>query len=284
MIEVLHAGMMSSFQDLGRFGYRNRGVPVSGAMDQHAMRLANALVGNAADEAVVEFALVPPKLIFNVDTTIAITGDGFEPKINDAVVERNKLLSISVGDQLSFKTKNKGVYSYLSVSGGFKLNKVLGSMSYYPNIADIFQLKQGLTIPLKQPHSHFLNARIKPQSNVEDNFLKVYKGPEYGLLSSKQQSMLVNKEFSISKVFNRMGIQLQEPIENDLPSILTSGVLPGTVQLTPSGRLIVLMRDAQTTGGYPRLLQLSYDAINTIAQKKYQDTFRFSLEIPQKSL
>ncbi|NER16379.1 5-oxoprolinase subunit C family protein [Spongiivirga citrea] len=277
MIKVLQAGTMSSFQDLGRFGYRHLGVPVSGAMDQQAMTLANALVGNNEAETVIEFALMPPKLRFEVDTTIAIAGTSFQPKINDNLVKSNKLLSIAAGDILSFKAASSGVYTYLSVSGGFKLDKVLGSCSYYPNIADDLQLKNETTIQLKQPHSHFLNARIRPQSNIDNAFLEVYKGPEFNLLSDKQQSLLLDTEFSISKTFNRMGIQLEEQIENELASILTSGVLPGTVQLTPSGKLIVLMRDAQTTGGYPRILQLTEGSINSISQKKFKDSIRFSL-------
>jgi len=277
MIKVLQAGMMSSFQDLGRFGYRHLGVPVSGVMDQQAMLLANALVGNNETETVIEFALMPPKLRFEVDTTIAITGASFQPMINDNLVKSNKLLSIVAGEVLSFKASSNGVYAYLGVSGGFKLEKVLGSCSYYPNIANDLQLKNGMIIKLRRPHSHFLNARIRPQSSEYSIVLEVYKGPEFNLLSDKQQSLLVNTEFTISKIFNRMGIQLKEKIVNDLASLLTSGVLPGTIQLTPSGKLIILMRDAQTTGGYPRILQLKEESMNSISQKKFNDSIRFSL-------
>ncbi|MBT8302888.1 MAG: biotin-dependent carboxyltransferase family protein, partial [Bacteroidia bacterium] len=92
------------------------------------------------------------------------------------------------------------------------------------------------------------------------------------------QDKLFNQEFTISNTHSRMGYQLNEFLENDLKSILTSHVLPGTVQLTPSGKLLVLMRDAQTTGGYPRVLQLSESAINLMAQKNTNDKISFKRE------
>jgi len=104
------------------------------------------------------------------------------------------------------------------------------------------------------------------------------KGPEFDLLSKAQQQKLLSDEFTISNDNNRMGYRLKEPVENDLKSILTSGVLPGTVQLTPSGKLLVLMRDCQVTGGYPRVLQLTGQSINQLAQKTTSDRIKFELK------
>jgi len=104
------------------------------------------------------------------------------------------------------------------------------------------------------------------------------KGPEFNLLSDAQQKILTKNLFTISNDNNRTGYRLEEQVKNNLDSILTSGVLPGTVQLTPSGVLIVLMRDCQVTGGYPRVLQLTESAINQMAQKTTHDTFQFILK------
>lgn len=109
------------------------------------------------------------------------------------------------------------------------------------------------------------------------NELQTYPGPEFENLSSHQKKLLEATKFTISNLNNRMGYQLNELIENNVNPIITSAVLPGTVQLTPGGKLIVLMRDAQTTGGYPRVLQLSDDAINLLAQKKTSDLVSFSI-------
>jgi allophanate hydrolase subunit 2 len=97
--------------------------------------------------------------------------------------------------------------------------------------------------------------------------IDVLKGPEFEMLSKTQKDALFSKPFIVSKNNNRMAYQLTETLSNNLDSIITSSVLPGTVQLTPSGKLIVLMRDCQTTGGYPRILQLKESSINVLAQK-----------------
>jgi len=253
------------------------GVPVSGAMDQVAMNLANMLVGNNKNEAVIEFALLAPRLLFEVETTIVLTGASFQPKINNLSVSLNKLLSITPGDELSFVPAKDGVYGYLGVSGGFRVTPVMGSTSYYTNMADDLRLEKDMIIRLNRPNFLNLHSKINYKPNSDNDILKAYKGPEFNLLSKEQRALLLNTKFSVSKTFNRMGIHLEKGIDNDFPSIITSGVMPGTVQLTPSGKLIVLMRDAQTTGGYPRILQLADDAINKISQKRFQDQLRFNL-------
>jgi allophanate hydrolase subunit 2 len=112
---------------------------------------------------------------------------------------------------------------------------------------------------------------------IFQNELSVYKGPEYELLSSESREQLTELIFALS-AFNRMGIALDPILEPHTHKMITGPVLPGTVQLTPSGRLFVLMRDCQTTGGYPRVLQLTQSAINALGQKKTGDKIRFLLE------
>ena len=103
-----------------------------------------------------------------------------------------------------------------------------------------------------------------------------FPGPEFHLLNDDQKRQLT-KPFRLSKSCNRIGVVLEEEISNDFPQQLSSGVIPGTVQLTPSGKLIVLMRDCQTTGGYPRILQLNDFSVNKLSQKFTDDYIRFSL-------
>ena len=102
--------------------------------------------------------------------------------------------------------------------------------------------------------------------------------PEFDRLSEKQKQQIENGEFKVSKNNNRMAYQLEPMVENDLEPILSAPVLPGTVQLTPNGNLIVLTRDCQTTGGYPRVLQLMESAINMLAQKTTGNTLKFRLK------
>src|SRR5699024_10702469 len=103
------------------------------------------------------------------------------------------------------------------------------------------------------------------------------KGPEWKKLPSSLKERLVEGEFHVSSANSRMAYQLQEKLENNLSGILTQPVLPGTMQLTPAGNLIVLMRDCQTTGGYPRVLQFSEKAINQLAQLRQGDNFKINL-------
>ncbi|MFH4968896.1 biotin-dependent carboxyltransferase family protein [Gaetbulibacter sp. M240] len=280
MIKVLSAGLYSTIQDLGRFGFQGIGVPYSGAMDDRAARLANALLGNDENNAVIEQTMVGVKLMFEIDTCIAITGAEMQAKIDNKALELNKSVLVNKGSVLSFGGLKRGIRGYIGVIGGFQTPLVLGSRSMYPNITVSHILKAGdelKVIPLKK-ESLNQHAHLKvDRTYLDSKILEVFQGPEFEFLTKVQQEQLFNSVFHVSKLNNRMAYQLEELLENNLDPILTSGVLPGTVQLTPSGKLIVLMRDCQTTGGYPRVLQLKEEAIAVLGQKKFMDEIKFKL-------
>lgn len=278
MIEILDPGFFSTVQDLGRRGYRDIGVPISGCMDQHSSKLANALLGNDPNDAVIEVTLTRPVLRFTCNTAICITGAEMGPKVNDKPLSMGQKTIVNNGDILSFGKLEFGYRSYIAVSGGLQTPLVMDSRSMYANITDNNRLKTGDLLRIKEDRGlagpSF--AMIKYNRDLfENTVLQVHKGPEFDLLSKKQQEELTTREFTVSKNNNRMGYQLVESLVNDMASILTAPVLPGTVQLTPSGKLILLMRDGQTSGGYPRVLQLQDDAINILAQKKAGDKVSF---------
>lgn len=278
MIKVLNPGMIATFQDLGRFGYRKYGVPVSGVMDRESYLLCNALLGNDSNEAVVEFALLGPKLQFEEATGIALTGAHFKALLNTKPIAINTVITVKKGDILSFASCSRGVYGYLGVRGGFKIPEILGSKSYYPSVTPNSKLHKGMELGVKDHHNiEVHNNTHIDQPDFNMSLIDAGLGPEFHLLTDTGKNRLMHNSFSISKNYNRMGIRLEESLDNELPSILSSGVLPGTVQLTPSGKMLVLMRDAQTTGGYPRILQLTDSAINIMAQLKYGNSFRFRL-------
>ncbi|MBT8308849.1 MAG: biotin-dependent carboxyltransferase family protein, partial [Bacteroidia bacterium] len=166
-------------------------------------------------------------------------------------------------------------------ANGFETELLMGSRSMYNNITSASRIQNDDILSIVSVSSGTPTMKSKKSDN-KDYFdtkkLTAYKGPEFDLLSNSSQDKLFNQEFTISNTHSRMGYQLNEFLENDLKSILTSHVLPGTVQLTPSGKLLVLMRDAQTTGGYPRVLQLSESAINIMAQKNTNDKISFKRE------
>ncbi len=275
---VISPGLFTTVQDGGRFGYRSYGVPVSGAMDRSSMAMANALLDNDTNDAVLECTILGPKLQFNVDTFIAIVGADFSLALNDKAVAMHKAISINAGDVLTIGQAQSGMRCYLAVKGGVQTPRVLDSRSFYIPITDVARLTRGEELPILM--SSIASDRVAAFSKVSsravrDDLLSVTAGPEFENLPKKIQQKLIQNTFTVGKNNDRMAYQLDETIENQLPPMLTSAVLPGTVQLTPSGKLIVLMRDCQTTGGYPRVLQLTEESINLLSQKKQGDQLRF---------
>ncbi len=285
MIKVLSPGFYTSVQDLGRFGCADKGVPCSGVMDGYSAQLANQIIGNNKGDALLEITLGKCVLKFEKQTVICVSGADLSAKINYKAIDLNKAIQVNKNDVLSFDTVVYGVRAYLAVKGGIETPQVLNSRCFYQGITKQSVLKHDDYLPFKTLNVDKVakNAAVKIEmEHFTDKDLLAYPGPEYDLLSFKQKTQLKTVVFSISNDNNRMGYQLVGLIENDLPSMLTSAVLPGTVQLTPSGRFIILMRDCQVTGGYPRVLQLSEQAINKLAQKTTDSKIQFIIEHPEQ--
>ena len=278
MIKVIKEGLFTTIQDIGRFGYKNIGVPVSGSMDQTSAKLANLLLGNDESSAVLEMTLVGPTLEFMNDTYISITGADMNPSLNKQKVLQNKPLFVNKGDILYLSHSSNGMRSYLGIKGGFNSEKKLGSKSFYRGITkrekliknDKIKFAKVTSSPMK------MNKSINDFKINKKSKINVFKGPEFDLLDSNSKDIIFNTDFTIG-VNNRMGYNLVEPIENSISSIISSPVMPGTVQLTPSGRLIILCRDCQTSGGYPRVLQLDKSSMDSLSQKTIGETIKLKL-------
>jgi biotin-dependent carboxylase-like uncharacterized protein len=280
-ITVIKSGMLTTVQDRGRFGYRQYGVPVSGAMDQVSALLANILVNNQPGDAVLEITMLGPELYFNQRALIAITGADMSPALDEKPVGMHEVVNVMPGQVLSFGRLKLGIRSYLAIRGGIMEKEILGSRSYYSGLTACDKLFAGQVIPIKDAYfkeNALAKVRIN-QNHFQDSKIEVFKGPEFGLLPNSHQDILLNTVFEIGPQNNRMGYVIPtKGLELDTAaSMITSGVMPGTVQLTPSGKLVVLMRDCQTTGGYYRVLQLTENAISQLAQKKAGDKFFFKL-------
>jgi len=279
MIKVLNAGIYSSIQDLGRLGFAKMGIPLSGAMDRFSSRLGNIILKNRKSDAVIEVTFGMAKFEFTSNTFICLTGGDFSPKLNDEFLEMQTVYEVKKGSILSFGKRKYGARIYIAVQGGIQSETILKSRSFFGGITSKVLLEKGDELPIlsQQPYDSRGFAKVKI---VEEHFgsseLECFPGPEFDLLNQEQKKRLL-ESFTISEDNNRMGYRLSETIENNFPSILTSAVLPGTVQLTPSGKLIVLMRDCQVTGGYPRVLQLSEYGISSLGQKISGETIGFQL-------
>jgi biotin-dependent carboxylase-like uncharacterized protein len=281
-ILILSEGMQTSIQDLGRKGYRSFGVPISGAMDKYSAILANKLLNNDEGLPALEITMVGPRILFEDHTLFVLTGADLSPELNGEPIQMNQVYSVKTSDVLSFGKLNTGVRSYLGVKGGFLTENVMGSCSYYEGITSRSKVQKGDRLKIAGYDSglEVTSSKIKVMpSHFSVKKLEATKGPEYNRLTREQRDKLFSMKFSIDSLNNRMGYQLKNkfpPLKNN--EIITSVTIPGTVQLTPSGKLIVMMRDCPTTGGYARILQLTDMAINQLAQKTESDTFKFDLE------
>ena len=278
MLKILKSGFFTTVQDLGRFGYRDKGVPVSGAMDKHTVAILNKLLENKKDAAVLEITMTGPTLEFQEDTYISTGGAEMPKVLNNEIIQDYKVYKVKKGDIVSYQKLEKGFRAYLAVKGGFQSPEILGSKSFYSPLTSKMFLKGNDTVPYNVSVSFQPKIQgIKIESYLEDKIIEVFKGPEYHILSKKHLELLFLKTFAIAKENNRMAYQIEDTIEGHSISMLTSATLPGTVQLTPSGKLIILMRNGQTTGGYPRILQLSEKSVSILAQKKFGDKISFRL-------
>lgn len=276
-LTILKSGM-ASIQDLGRHGYARYGVPRCGAMDSISMQRANALLENPPLEACLEITLMGLQLEFSAATQIAITGAVFDMELSGKSFNPNEVVRVKPGNILKFGRLLHGCRAYVAIEGGFKTELVLGSRSMYSGVTKTNRLGKGDRLPygdISNGNTEGMNSKITWEEHTLNRDIPVLAGPEFGDLPPKAQAILFEKQFSLSKNMDRMGIQLTEILPNKLKGLTTGPVVPGTVQLTPSGKLVVLMRDAQTTGGYPRILQLTEFGICSMAQKKQGDTIKF---------
>ena len=275
MIKFISKGLYTTIQDDGRFGYRNIGVPSSGYMDRESAQTANLIIDNPINNPVIEATLIGPTIKFEKSTFICITGSDFNPMLNESRISLYTPVKVNKGDILKINNSSIGSRCYISIKGGIKVDKVLGSKSYYPQISDSSIIEKGDEFKFEtnnsEPNYKLINQKFELNKN-----LKVFKGPEFNSLNKGSINKIIDQEFSIG-INNRMAYNLKEKIQTGTTSIISSPVIPGTVQLTPSGQMIILHRDCQTTGGYPRILQLDEKSLNNLAQLRIGDKIKFEI-------
>ncbi len=275
MIKIISKGLYTTFQDEGRFGYRDIGVPSSGYMDKESAQIANLILDNPINNPLIEATLIGPTIKFEKPTVICITGSDFYPMLNENRISLYTAVKVKKGDKLKINNSSIGSRCYISIKGDIKLDEVLGSKSYYPQISHSSIIEKGDEFKFEtnnsEPNYKLINQKFELNKN-----LKVFKGPEFNSLNKGSINKIIDQEFSIG-INNRMAYNLKEKIQAGTTSIISSPVIPGTVQLTPSGQMIILHRDCQTTGGYPRILQLDEKSLNNLAQLRIGDKIKFEI-------
>lgn len=280
---VSNAGLFSSIQDFGRFGFQRFGISASGAMDDVAMRLANALVGNPPGAAVIEMALVGAGLTVEADVCrIAVTGGDFPLLINDRPSETFAAHDLSRGDRLKLGLARAGARSYLAVAGGFDIEPVLGSCSTHSRSTigglDGGPLKKGDALPLRRaapdgPLLELPSDRI-PQT---DGPIRVLLGPQDDAFTPAGIETFLSSAYTITQKADRMGCQLDGPVIEHKAgfNIVSDGIMNGSIQVPGNGRPIVLLADRQSTGGYPKIATVIGPDLYRLAQRRPGDTVRF---------
>ena len=298
-ITVLKPGLQSSFQDLGRTGYQHLGVPVNGAMDERAHRLASLLVGNSPSRATLEITLVGPVLRFEAAACFALAGADLGATLNGAAVPMLRPQLARAGDLLAFPARaapGRGARAYLAVHGGYAIEPVMGSESTYLRggfggldgralvKGDVVGLRQTLRDDdslaaldaAMQALRLYLPATLVGAPRAE---LRVVPGSHWDLFDAESQARFVQTEFRISPASDRMGYRLAGPGIHQASKIqmLSEAACFGSVQVPADGQPIVLMADRQTSGGYSKIVQVISADLPLLAQYAPGQGVRFTL-------
>lgn len=278
-LDVIKPGLYTSIQDLGRRGFAYYAIPRSGAMDFHSLTLANKIIGLAPESPAIEFNQLAATLRFHQDGFIVLTGADMHFTINDNRIPINRIIAVQEGDVLSGQYSSLGMRSYLQVNGQFKVDKSYNSASSYPPAGlgamngQILKKNDRLEW---QEQTLRISKATSPPVQIRLN-IKIYKGPEHNLLSKSDWENLKEMKFRILPESNRMGTRLSPDFKCTAYVNLSRSVpvLPGFIQLTPSGQLIVVLQDGQTTGGYPRIAFIKEKDLSEFNQLPLGKEFSF---------
>ncbi|MGE6596368.1 biotin-dependent carboxyltransferase family protein [Bacillus proteolyticus] len=297
-VEILHAGMFTTVQDLGRSHYQQYGVPVGGAMDKNALRLINMLVGNEENEAGLEITIMGPKLLIKKTTLLAIGGADMEPLLNGERIPLWRPILAEEGSMLCLGKAKSGCRAYVTFAGGINIDRTMGSKSTYIRAAlggiegrmlkkgDYFQIGTGSGVTSRFIQNLQEEERIKTKWAICNDALPKYKKYpilrvitdfEYDQFTEESIKSFFSKEYKVSNYADRMGYRLDGDVLNRVEEIeiLSSPVTFGTIQVPNGGQPIILMADRQTTGGYPRIGNVVSVDLPLLAQLKPGDYVTF---------
>lgn len=285
-LKVNNPGLLTTIQDIGRIGYGQYGIPTAGVMDNLSLQLANILVGNNSYEAALEITLIGPKIEFQSNLIIAITGGDITAKINEKEIEMYKTIYVNNGDILSFGKLVNGCRAYLAVSGGFDIESVMGSKSTYLRGAlgghKGRKLRMGDIISVNKEKSHkYIGVRRIPKDIIpvfsNQYVARVIMGPENDRFTDEGISIFLSSEYTLTNQCDRMGYRLSgAKIEHKSGAdIISGGITFGAIQVPGHGEPIIMMADRQTSGGYTKIANVISVDLPYMAQLKAGDRVKF---------
>ncbi len=314
-IEVLSPGLYTTVQDLGRYGYQRHGVIVGGAMDTLAMRMANMLVGNEPNAAVLELTVKGPVLLFHQDALLAVCGADMQPAIDGVRIHSNRPVWVKKGSILKFAHAKKGCRAYLAIAGGWEVPLVMGSRStnvragfggaWGRTLREKDRLEPGKPSELALFFAEQLQAKSKARNAgcgemdwfvpqhvfpyQKDAVVRVMRGAEFGYFSEESRRQFFATPYQLAAQSDRMGYRLEGPqlaLESPL-ELISAAVSTGTIQVPPNGQPIILLADRQTVGGYPKIGHVATVDLPILAQLRPGDRVQFqevSLRKAQQAL
>ncbi len=289
---VTRAGFLTSVQDVGRTGFRQFGVSTSGALDPFALRVANLLVGNSEGATGLEITLGGLQLLFEDERSVAWCGGEFDAQIGSQVLPAGHVAHLQAGDELKFGHAQIGCRCWLAISGGIDVPVVLGSRSTDLRanfggfegraLRDGDQLLLGEFRRSQTAATAGISSWAAPHdwaspASPAPNF-RFVRGVDWNRFDDVTIQRFTNEEFNVSPDSDRMGVRLDGPElkRQDEADLISEAVAPGTIQVPPSGKPILLLGDCQTIGGYPKIAYVITVDLGIAAQLRAGDRVRFS--------
>ena len=287
-IKILTAGPHASVQDFGRIGHQALGVPEGGALDRMSMRLANALVGNAPDQSVLEVCLGGLGFTAMADCHIALTGTkkGHLTLLDDTGINLDvpsyRSIAVKKGRSVRLGMLPDSNTAIIAISGGIDVPLLYGSMATSPNaMIGGFEgrlLRDGDILSLGDLHNQSDGGEyqlLPPEDNSDK--IRIVFGPQYNRFTDAAKSQLINDDYTLTPVLNRMGMRLDGPplTHMDTADIPSDGIVKGSIQVPGNGIPIILLADHQTTGGYTKIATVISSDLPKLARMRPGEKLRF---------
>jgi biotin-dependent carboxylase-like uncharacterized protein len=258
MISIMKPAVQTTVQDLGRHGFRHLGVGGSGGMDRLSLMIGNYLVGNAEDAAGLELCMPPARVRLDANCAIALTGADCSARLDNTPVGVGRRVAVEAGQTLDLSAARSGIRAYLCISGGIDVPLVMGSRSTDLQVGmgglDGRLIRRGDVLKISPSTTSYRAPAgvLLPQMG---SLIRVMPGPEFDAFGPESRDVLFKASWKVTTQSNRMGYRLEGPalVRQDTKELKSHAVFPGVIQVPTGGAPIVLMADAQATGGYPRI-------------------------------
>ena len=298
MITVLKPGLLTTVQDLGRPGYQQYGIVVGGAVDAFAARVANAILGNDDNAAVLEMAQTGPGLRFEQAALVAWCGADFDAQVGGEPLPRERAVRVAAGETINFGLARSGLRAWLAVAGGIDVPLVLGSRSTYRRAgigghegrklvagdnlktAAPAEMPRQMLAALTAAGRRAATWSVRPETlgrPAPAGTVRALRGPEWSWFASHAQRQFFAVKWEATNEADRMGVRLHGPelALAEPREMISSAVNTGVVQVPEAGQPIVLLPSRQSVGGYPRLAAVVATDIGRCAQLRPGDKVRF---------